>query len=98
MEGGMRHRLSDTNDQPATGYQPQRRRGVKPGAIQRGGQERGSVSSVSRNRSDIRLSAGCLQWVWVCPSGKNNYRDAAKMALLCATMASVLADTDLEPV
>jgi hypothetical protein len=38
---------------------------------------------------------GRVEWKWVCPSGKNHYRDAAKMAVLCATMAGALADTDL---
>lgn len=38
---------------------------------------------------------GRVEWKWVCPSGKNHLRDAAKMGVLCGTMGGALADTDL---
>lgn len=40
---------------------------------------------------------GRVSWVWVCPSHNNHLRDAAKQAVLAATMAGVLSDQDLSP-
>lgn len=38
---------------------------------------------------------GRVEWKWVCPSGKNHYRDCTKEAILSATMAGCLPDSDL---